>query len=138
MTPAGFLNLFFIYCNLSIPILQTPPPQTTAFFFTICFTILNNLPLLSSCSSVSPSFLLSHSFALPITSLLSLLASRYASLLSLTFIVSFSLPDLLPSSLLTFSISIYSLRYLVTASSSSSFHHQDSLCLGGRFVFPHT
>src|SRR5207244_12331048 len=136
MTPPAFLYLFFIYYNLSIPILQTPPPQTTAFFFTICFTILNNLPLLSSCSSVSPSYLLS--LDLPITFLLSLLASRYACLLSLTFIVSFSLPDLLPSSLLTFSISIYSLHFLVTASSTSSFHHQDSLCLGGPLVFPHT
>src|SRR5207245_10485472 len=117
---------------------QHPHPQSTAFFFTISFTIFNNLPLLFSCSSVSPSFLLSRSFALPITFFLSLLASRYACLLSLIFIVSFSLPDLLPSSLLTFSISIYSLRFLVTASSTSSFYHQDSLCLGGPFVFPHT
>src|SRR5207245_11268519 len=111
MTPPRFLYLLLIYYNLSFPILHSPPPQTNLFFFTICFTILNNLPLLSSFSSVSPIFLLSRSFALPITFLLSLLASRYACLLFLTFVVSFSLPDVLPSSLLTFSISIYSLRF---------------------------
>src|SRR5207245_9840696 len=57
--PVSFLHLLQPF---QFPSFKHPPPQTPAFFFTICFTILNNLPLLSSCSSVSPSFYLSRSF----------------------------------------------------------------------------
>src|SRR2546426_12237754 len=100
MTPPGFLYLFFIYYNLSIPILQTPPSTGNSIFLhhllyylklpSLTFLLLqclSQLPPLPFLCFAYHFLTLSIGFAICLLTLLDfhrlIFASRFASFFSL-------------------------------------------------------